>query len=310
MNQSIIEFCIRLFTKGLSGIFILCISATSLFSQSTLTNIWENGNPVNSAANVRVAIPNQQLRSGVSVNNPFPSGTIIETPPNTVLRFTSVNGNIADLPGNSKIRLSASPSGESYTTFFGKAFFHVLRQVGFFNVSDSNGKVTGASRSTAYSIDVTKDVVTFNTTEGAIALFQKIPVKVNQAAMDNSPNQNRELSTFSNQYQDQNSGAFAININNMSPKVFNSFADAIAASAYNIQVLRQNGNLQQVADESSFLGYLYLDANQPSNAIPHLQYALNSYATIDPYDPYISELYLDLAEAYIDAGDTGIRSRR
>ena len=287
----------------MAAIYLLLLALlipSEIHSQSQLTKITYNGMDAQTASGIVIALPKQSAQKiPLQVGYQIPPGTIVATPAATQLEFASVNGNVVTLQPNSKLRLTAGPNGENYTNYNGTTGFNVTRKMNFFNVTDSRGKVILASKSTAYIMSVSKNVVNYRTSQGEINVFKKVPLRIDEGSKDTNRNNKQSLSTFRVSSQsDQDFDGESVNVEQMEVKDFTTYEEAINSCLQLIQFFEQSGSFPlQLADEKSYLANLYLDDGRPDEAIAPLEEALDIYEQIDEYDPYVAEMTLDLAEA-------------
>lgn len=291
---------------GISLLLLALLVPIESHSQSTLTKITYNGVNTSNAEGVLIALPKQNPQKiPVSIGYQIPPGTVVATPSGIQMEFTSVyGGNVITLNPNSKLRLTASAKGENYTNYNGKSGFNVKKKMNFFNVTDSRGKVILASKSTIYSMEVNKNIVRYNTEEGSISVIKKVPLQVGEAMTNSDRNKNRKLNAFKTEEQSDTMGESYLDVDQMESAYYPTVQEAINASLINIQMLEQTtNNPLALAEEKSYLAYLLLDYGRAGEAIAPLEEAIYLYAIVDEYDPYISEMILDLAEACYDSGD-------
>lgn len=297
---------ITLRSAGFAGLVLMyyCVTADAL-AQSEVTLIQVDGQEVRSAAGIRVAAPKQQPRLGeVNTGDSFPQGTVIETPAKTVLELSSLNGNTLRIEARSKIRLAASANGESYTAFAGKVWFTVKKRLNFFNVSDSRGKIQGAVKATKFSVEVGEKAIKFEKTEGEVALQRKVQVKIADAKSSGERQRSRDLTTTKIDYlsADASELSYALDYYETDVVEFETYEGAEQYFRQQLEHHSHGSDREQLADDYTTLGYVYLDQGSPGAAVEYFNSALEINRQLFPggIDPILADNYTDLGYAYLD----------
>lgn len=285
------------------SLFFYFIFFTAGFShaQTAISGLEFNGQSTNQAY-ITVTPPKQKATQiTAQVNQRFESGTLFQVPKNTVVYLTSSAGNSQRLGPGSRHQVTASAQGESHRTFFGQVKHFVKDKLNFYKASGPNQKYQGAVEGTVFTVQAEGHNVKFLTSEGSVSVQRKVPINVSENASVNRSKE-RELYTIKTSSVTAGGEAF-YDYNSAEAINYTSYEDAIKEFKYQLDQGYYNGaDPYYLADEYTLLGGLYLDNGNAYEAIDPFIKSLNLWYAIDPSDPFISENYLDLSEAYYLAG--------
>jgi hypothetical protein len=283
-------------------LFIFLINPGMVMSQSTIMKIEVNGFEEQSAI-LSITKPGGSKQTTIyNRNTSFPAGTTFQTPSNTQLWLTG-NQNQQHLPPNTIHIATVSSKGDWHQTLLGKVTHYVRNKLNFYKSSGPDKKVRAHTRSTTFTVEAIGKNVAFNTTEGDLQILQEIPVNITEAPQNIKRKKKRPLSTTISTNQSAGSGVQTFN-NNPAPKSYGTYEDALAEFEIQLYQNRQNGaHPEQLADDYSLLGELYLDNGQASKAVFQFENALVYYLKVYDADSSIADAYLNLAEAQVISGD-------
>lgn len=242
-------------------------------------------------------------------NKMYSSGTTFKTPAATSIAILC-KGQTQVMKPNSTLKLSLVNNGIKAETLTGSVQ-HILKDVksklSFYKAG--NGYTWAHAEGTVFEVEAfnKSKKAKFSTEEGTIAIIEDVPVSINEAAKSQTERsdkaENRKLTTPVKTYK--TAGQEYIT-ENLQPIVYATYEEALAALDDETYAMEAGGNfyIEELADQFTLLGELYLDNGQPDMAIDPLRKAVDYNNQIDPSDIITLESYLSLGEALIDSEET------
>lgn len=288
---------------------ILCFFAffctTFAFAQFNIVGMKYNGQNVN-RAKISIHKPGQSPYSTTIQYNPgemYPLGTTITTFETAV--STMYNNQIQIIHPNSALKLIKEKYGLKAQTVKG-TIDHIARDVknnvGFYKAG--NGYTWAHVEGTQFTVQAVGNSKKVNifTREGRVNIIDQVPVKINQQASVNIGGKKvgsqlnttvRISSTPGQSYATgQSSKTF----------VYQTYEQAIDAFVSETNYKEQNNiaYFEELAENFSLIGELYMEIGQFEKAIEPLGKAVDYMARVDPEDIYILDTSLYLCEAMIN----------
>jgi len=199
---------------------------------------------------------------------------------------------------------SPGPKGEKHKTFKAKVghFVNTKLKNGY-KGSGPTTRSQGAASSTEFTVEVVGKEVKYETIKGSIQIQREVKVNISEQSKINRK-KDRELITIktSDLYEGAPEQTFRYDI--MEEVTYPTYREAINELSDQLQKEYESGaDAEYLVEEYTLLGELYLDMGEPVNALDQFTDALDLYKNeIDPNDPLIAEIYLNLAEANLLAG--------
>jgi hypothetical protein len=271
----------------------------SLFAQSSVVALRYNNQNIRSA-NVTIMPPgNGGSSPQINVGDQLQSGTRLIIPPNTIVILQSPGGKqvCSSTTGKSmEYTVSITPNGENHTVRGAGAQVAstVNKTVGYnYRVNNARG-TTSSSRGTVFTFtdmshgDNEKAII--STQEGSINIIDQVPVRIGgQAAPTNK--RGEPVTKAVSRMQSQGDVQYTSNDN---PVNYDDYSQAIQLITDEINAIE---DLDERADNLLCLGDLYMDFEQPQNAIEPYHQAIQIFAY------YYGEDDLDTIEAKISLAD-------
>jgi tetratricopeptide (TPR) repeat protein len=287
---------------------ILCFFAffytTFVFAQFTIVGMQYNGQMVNQAK-LTIHEPGQSPYTTTVQYNPgkqYPFGTTITTFETAV--STMYNNQRQVIRPNSALKLIKEKYGLKAQTVKGTIDHiasNVKENVGFYKAG--NGYTWAHVEGTQFTVQAVGNSKKVNifTREGRVNIIDQVPVKINQQASVNIGGKKvgsqlnttvRVASTTGQSYATgQSSKTF----------VYQTYEQAIDAFVRETNYKEQNNiaYFEELAENFSLIGELYMEIGQFEKAIEPLGKAVDYMARVDPEDIYILDTSLYLCEAMI-----------
>lgn len=272
---------------------MVVFNLNSLFAQSSVTGLRFNNQNVRSA-NVTIMPPgNGGSKPQISVGDRLQSGTRLIIPPNTIVVLQSPGGKqvCSSKTGNSmEYTVNITSNGENHTVRgAGAQVASTVNKTVGYNYRVNNGKgTTSAAKGTEFTFtdmsqgDNEKAII--STQEGTINIIDKIPVHI--AGQSEPTNKRGEPITKAVSHL-QSAGEQQYTSSN-SPVDYNDYSQAIQYISNEINAIEDD---EERADNLLCLGDLYMDFEQPNNAIDPYHQA------IQIFEYYYGEDDLDTIEA-------------
>ncbi len=293
--------------------FLFSMAATSQFQ---IVGMQYNGQNIGSV-NLTILSPKGQPFTGAvpfDANKIYNSGTTFKTPAGTSIAILC-KGQTQVMKPNSTLKLSLVNNGIKAETLTGSVQ-HVLKDVksklSFYKAG--NGYTWAHAEGTVFEVEAyTKSKkAKFSTQEGTIAIIEDIPVSIVEPAKNqierSGKAEERNLTTSRKTLN--NSGQEYIT-ENIQPIEYATYEEALGAFdvetyARNETVKVESPNwtlIEELADDFTLLGGLYLENGQPDMAIDPLRIASAYNELTDPEGILTLESYLYLSEALIQSED-------
>lgn len=284
-------------------IFFFMVSANAQFQ---IVGMRFNGNFAD-AVNLTIISPDGKPFTGIvpyDQNRPYNSGTTFKTPANTSIAIL-YKGQTQIMDPNSVLKVSIVKNGVVAQTLTGRVK-HVLKDVktklGFYKAG--NGYTWAHAEGTEFYVEAfgKSKKAKFTTEEGTIAIIQEVPINIKEAAKNEKTRGNRgegrELTTTKKIYSSAGEEYIAGNVQAIS---YRTYEEALRAFEQEINQKEAQGNfyMEEMADDFTLLGELYLDNGQYDEAIEPLRKAAYYNTEANPEDLMVLESYLYLAEALI-----------
>lgn len=282
-------------------IFFLMLSANAQFQ---IVGMQFNGNFAD-AVNLTIISPDGTPFTGIvpyDQSRPYNSGTTFKTPASTSIAIL-YKGQTQIMDPNSVLKVSIVKNGVVAQTLTGRVK-HVLKDVktklGFYKAG--NGYTWAHAEGTEFYVEAfgKSKKAKFTTEEGTIAIIQEVPITINEAAKNEKTRGNRgegrELTTTKKIYSSAGEEYIA---GNVQPVSYRTYEEALRAFEQEINQKEGQGNfyMEEMADDFTLLGELYLDNGQYDQAIEPLRKAAYYNTEANPEDLMVLESYLYLAEA-------------
>ncbi|OBX25079.1 hypothetical protein LX77_02174 [Gelidibacter algens] len=284
--------------------------ALSANAQFQIVGMQFNGNSAD-AVNLTIIAPNGTPFTGIvpyDQSKAYNSGTTFKTPASTSIAIL-YKGQTQVMDPNSVLKVSIVKNGVVAQTLTGRVK-HVLKDVksklGFYKAG--NGYTWAHAEGTEFYVEAFQKSkkAKFTTEEGTIAIMQEVPININEAAKNEKTRGNRgegrELTTTKKIYSSAGEEYIA---GNVQPISYRTYEEALQAFEQEINQKEGQGNfyMEELADDFTLLGELYLDNGQADEAIEPLRKAAYYNSEANPDDLMVLESYLYLAEALIDSSN-------
>ncbi|MEJ2594783.1 MAG: hypothetical protein P8100_06575 [bacterium] len=279
---------------------MVCIISLPVFltAQSTQVIAIDQGGTRTSQAVLNIMQPQQKAKNyTISVGNSFPSGTTINTPPNTTLRV-GANGNQQDILPNSQHNIRITPKMEIHKTITGKVVHYKNNHDPKYVYKATSHSITANPQGTIFSVTVQNNNTRIDVQKGKVIAAEKVNVKVNETSKNNASQKNRQLTGTKTQTLGENqSQTFDDQIDYV---YYDTYEQAIAEIRTQ---LNQDLNIyyldpELIGDEYLVLGELLLDEGYTTDAINYFNEAIGYYQQVDFSEIYQAEANLLIAEAY------------
>jgi tetratricopeptide (TPR) repeat protein len=281
-------------------LIMVCIISLPVFltAQSTQVIAIDQGGTRTSQAVLNIMQPQQKAKNyTISVGNSFPSGTTINTPPNTTLRV-GANGNQQDILPNSQHNIRITPKMEIHKTITGKVVHYKNNHDPKYVYKATSHSITANPQGTIFSVTVQNNNTRIDVQKGKVIAAEKVNVKVNETSKNNASQKNRQLTGTKTQTLGENqSQTFDDQIDYV---YYDTYEQAIAEIRTQ---LNQDLNIyyldpELIGDEYLVLGELLLDEGYTTDAINYFNEAIGYYQQVDFSEIYQAEANLLIAEAY------------
>ena len=297
-------------------IFLVFFSVSSIFAQvGTVNALYRNGQVVGSlnlkifgsksGADIIVAVSKgYRLSSGDKIEIPAGCGIQFYSPRGWQNVFTTSNapliyyvkfkGNNEEhiINGKGQIRSQVTVAGQLGASY---------------KVGNGEG-ISASSKATDYTfINIGNNIqASLKTDEGQIEIIEEVTMQINdysQKINNNGPNSEQQKYPTKSISITQTAG----NANTYGGRsvIYNNYNEAVNCLAQEINNQRQgNADPEELMDNYTSLGELYLDLGNAANAIQSFNGALY-YCNLEYYEDEIEsiEIKLYLAEAYMDNGN-------
>ena len=234
----------------------------------------------------------------------YASGTSFTTHAGTSISIM-YKGQMQVLHPNSTLKVVIEKSGIKAQTLKGTVQ-HVLKdvkqKVGFYKAG--NGYTWAHAEGTQFTVQSShkSKAVNIATSEGKVVVTDEVPVLINQQASTKGGGRDgRELKTT---VRTTNTAGqqYTTNQNNQTVQ-FTTYQDAIAAFERELRIKEQNGTayLDELADNYTLIGELYLEIGEYDRAIDPLGKAVQYIEMLDPEDITIIDTSLYFVEAMMNS---------
>ena len=285
--------------------WFFCFFTSISFAQFTIAGMQYNGQMVNQAK-LTIHEPGQSPYTATVQYNPgkqYPFGTTITTFETAV--STIYKGQRQVIQPNSALKLIKEKYGLKAQTVKGTVD-HILKDVkqnvGFYKAG--NGYTWAHAEGTQFRVQASGNSKKVNiaTAEGRVTIIDQVPVKINQAATVNIGGKkvgstlNTTVRTTNTQGQSYSTGQSSKTF------VYQTYEQAIDAFVRDTNYKEQTGTayVEELAENYSLIGELYMEIGQFEKAIEPLGKAVEYMAILDPEDIYIIDTSLYLCEAMIN----------
>ncbi|WP_411894859.1 hypothetical protein [Winogradskyella sp. A2] len=293
--------CIFVYTSCM-----LLFGLNSMFAQSVVTNLKYNNQSVQSA-NTTVMLPGNGGSSSVlKVGDQLQSGTRLIIPPYTIVMLQSPAGRqiCSSIKGKTmEYTVKMTPKGENhYVRGQGaQVKSYVNKSVGY-NYRVNNGRgTTSAARGTEFTFtDMSagnNEQAIITTEEGSINIIDQVPLSINgQSAPTNK--RGEPITQAVSRMQSAGDQQFYSSDQPIEYADYSQAISYISNEIYNII------DPEERADNLLCLGDLYMDFDQPQNAVdPFNQARLIFEEYYGPDDLYTLEAVISMSEAIAKSGD-------
>lgn len=283
---------------------LFCCIAHYSFAQFTIAGMQYNGQMVNQAK-LTIHEPGQSPYTTTVQYNPskqYPFGTTITTFETAV--STMYSGQRQVIHPNSALKLIKEKYGLKAQTVKGTIDHiatNVKQNVGFYKAG--NGYTWAHVEGTQFRVQAIGNSknVNISTAEGRVTIIDQVPVKINQQASVNIGGKkvgselNTTVRVTSTQGQVYSTGQSSKTF------VYQTYEQAIDAFVRDTNYKEQSGTayVEELAENYSLIGELYMEIGQFEKAIEPLGKAVEYMAILDPEDIYILDTSLYLCEAMI-----------
>jgi hypothetical protein len=297
-------------------IFLVSFSANSLLAQgfSTILGLTADGVNVESLT-LKINPPGSGINKSQKVFKGYKliSGTSIEIPPNTMVELQSPTGRQevkSTSPGKSmEYTVNFTSKGEDHIVKGEGQIKNFVNKIEKYNYKNSDGSgTTAASKGTVFTFTETGNKqATITTEQGKIIITDEVPVRITNKSLKKDKDE-RELKKA------------VTKIQSAGDKEYNSVDDPVEYDDYNEainsikeEVTKEEQNYadpDDLAEDYTCLGELYMDMGQPENAVQPFKKALlyneNEYG---PDDPETLESKINLAEALTETEDVNLQNQ-
>ena len=277
-----------------------------LAQKSVVVNLSFNGQIVESANTTVIFPDNQGSKAQINRGDNLISGTRLIIPYGTTLLLQSPGGRqtISPTNGNTmEYMVQITPKGENHTVKGNGAQIKssVTKSVEY-NYRVNNGRgTTSAARGTEFTFtDMSKgshEEALIITEEGSIHIIDKIPVTIGGNAATHNK-RNEPLTQALSRVQNKGDEVFT---SSDQPLNYADYTEAIRQVSDLIYAIKDP---EERADNLLFLGDLYMDDEQPKNAIELYHEAMSIFLDIfGEEDLYTLEAQLSLTWALVESGN-------
>jgi len=287
--------------------FLLMLNAVYAQKFSTITGLALNGKSATSV-NMNIFPPGKGGNKTVAnINDQLPAGTRMVIPANVIVKLQSPGGTQVIKPIQGKpieYTVEFTAQGENHTVKgTGAQIENAVKKIVGYNYRNTNEKgTTAASKGTVFTFtDLSEgkdEKATITTAEGTISIIDKIPCTINGEPVKNNRKGGVTTKSVS---QTQTAGDNAFTSSN-EPLDYASLDAAIDYITDEI-----NGgetDPEDIADDLMCLGDLYMDMDQPEQAIKPYSNAADYYQQQYGDDDLSTiEARLALAQAYMEANN-------
>lgn len=285
---------------------MLLFSMNALFAQSSVIGLRFNGQNVNSANTTVMPPGNGGSKSQINVGDQLQSGTRLIIPPNTIVVLQSPGGKqvCSSTTGKTmEYTVSITSNGENHTVRgSGAQVSSTVKKAVGYNYRVNNGRgTTSAARGTEFTFtDMShgdNEKASITTQEGSINIIDQVPVHIGGQS---APTNKRGEPVTKAVSRTQSQGDAQYTSSNI-PVNYDDYSQAIQFISDEINAIEDP---EERADNLLCLGDLYMDFEQPQNAInPYHQ----AYQIFNDYygeeDLYTLEAVISLSEALAHSGD-------
>ncbi len=293
-------------------VFICLFFATNsgTAQKSEITGLAYKNQTVNEA-DITILLPGKGSNlSRVSKGFQMPSGTKMIVPPFTIVKLKSPGGtqvlkSTTDKSFEYTVSFTAESENHAVKGFGAQIVNTVTKRVGYSYRNTNEKGTTAAAKGTVFTFnDLSQgksDKATISTNEGTIQITDEIPVTVDGKLIENK---GKEKTTKSiSKLQSAGDGEFT---SSNAPQRYDSYDDAVKDLLNEINQFQNSpqSDPEDLADNLMCLGDLYMDMDQPQQAIkPYSQAASYYEITYGDDDLDAIEAKLSLAEAYLESDD-------
>ena len=301
-----IAFCCKLCVV-IAILFLLMLNSVYAQKFSTITGLAFNGKSATSV-NMNIFPPGKGGNKTVAnINDHLPAGTRMIIPPNAIVKLQSPGGTQVIKPTQGKpieYTVEFTAQGENHVVKgLGAQIENTVKKTVGYNYRNTNEKgTTAASKGTVFTFtdlsDGKNEKATITTAEGTINIIDEVPCTINGEPVKN--NRKGGVTTKSvSQTQTAGDNAFTSSDEPL------DYASLDAAVNYiNNEINGGETDPEDIADDLMCLGDLYMDMEQPEQAIKPYSKAADYYlAEYGDDDLSTIEARLSLAQAYIEANN-------
>lgn len=238
----------------------------------------------------------------------YASGTTFTTHENTSISIM-YKGQTQVMYPNSTLKVVIESNGIKAQTLKGTVN-HVLKdvkqKVGFYKAG--NGYTWAHAEGTQFIVQANGQSknVKIQTSEGRVTIVDQVPVIINQSATTKIGGKaGAELNTT---VRTTNSAGQQAYVTNQGAKKiqYQTYGEAIEAFEQETLYKEQIGNayVEELAENYSLIGELYMEIGEFDKAIEPLGKAFNYLSELDDEDLYIIDIYLYYCEALLNSTDT------
>ncbi len=306
--------------KGFIILFLI-FSSASMVAQFQIVGMQYNGQFATSA-NLTILSPKGQPFNGTvpfDANKQYASGTTFKTSAGTSISILC-KGQTQIMAPETSLKLSFVNNGIKAETLTGSVK-HVLKDVksklSFYKAG--NGYTWAHAEGTVFEVQAynKSKKAKFSTEEGTIAIIEDVPVSIAETAknqIDRSGKADerqltaprKTLNTVGEEYITENIRPIQYATYE---EALDAFDDAIYAKNETLNINNPDWVLvEELADDFTLLGGLYLENGEPDLAIDPLRIAVEYNHLTDPDGILTLESYLYLAEALIQSQEEAERS--
>ncbi len=303
------------------GIVLFFMMPLAVHAQFKIVGMQQNGQYATSV-NLTILSPKGTPFTGTvnfDPNKTYDSGTTFKTPAGVSISVFYKDQKQIVAP-NSSLKVTVANNGVTAQTLTGSVK-HVLKDVkgklSFYKAG--NGYTWAHAEGTVFDVEAfpKSKKAKFTTEEGTIAIIEEIPVTIDEKAKNQMGRSDKAderhlttskktLNTVGDQYYTEN----------LKPIEYATYEEALAAFDDETYAKNEQVNLEypdyplieELADDFTLLGGLYLENGQPDMAIDPLHIGLQYTEMTDPVGILTLESYLYLAEALIQSQDENNRN--
>lgn len=291
------------------AVFLLCtLNASYAQKFSTITALALNGKSATSVT-MNIFPPGKGSNKTVAnINDQLQAGTRMVIPPNVIVKLQSPGGTQVIKPTQGKsieYTVEFAAQGENHIVKgLGAQIQNTVKKTVGYNYRNTNEKgTTAASKGTEFTFtDLSEgknEKATVITTEGTINIIDKVPCTINGEPVKNNRKDGVATKSFA---RTQTAGDETFTSSN-EPLDYGNLEIAIEYIKNEISG-GQETDPEDIADDLMCLGDLYMNNEQPGEAIKPYDRAAEYYLAVYGDDDLSTlEARLSLAQAYIEAGD-------